>query len=69
MDISYIFEVILVLIFGSLGVLGNILLIKLFVKTETKVNFHTHPHYSIIFFTKIEKWLKIWNSMGGMTND
>ena len=40
MDISYIFEVILVVIFGSLGVLGNILLIRLFVKTETKVNFH-----------------------------
>ena len=40
MDISYVFEVILVVIFGSLGVIGNILLIRLFVKTETKVNFH-----------------------------
>ena len=40
MDISYLFEVILVTIFGSFGVLGNILLIKRFVNTDTKVNFH-----------------------------
>ena len=40
MDISYLFEVVLVTIFGSFGVLGNILLIKLFVNTDIKVNFH-----------------------------
>ena len=40
MDILYLFEVILVIVFGSFGVLGNILLIKLFVNTEIKVNFH-----------------------------
>ena len=40
MDISYLFEVILVIVFGSFGLLGNTLLIKLFVNTEIKVNFH-----------------------------
>ena len=40
MDISYVFEVILLIIFGSLGVLGNILMIKLFIGNDIKVNFH-----------------------------
>ena len=34
------FEVILVLIVGLLGIIGNVLLIRLFLKTEVKLNFH-----------------------------
>ena len=40
MNIDFIFNVILVIIFGSIGILGNILLIRLFMNTDTKVNFH-----------------------------
>ena len=40
MNIEFVFEVVLVIIFGSFGVIGNILLIKHFVNTEPKVNFH-----------------------------
>ena len=40
MNIEFVFEVVLVIIFGSFGVIGNILLIKRFVYTEQKVNFH-----------------------------
>ena len=40
MNIGYIFEVILVSVFGLFGVLGNALLIINFSKTNKKVNFH-----------------------------
>ena len=40
MNIAFFFEVILVMVFGSFGVLGNALLIINFTKTNKKVNFH-----------------------------
>ena len=40
MNIDFIFNVILLIIFGSIGIMGNILLIRLFMNTDTKVNFH-----------------------------
>ena len=40
MWITFVFEVILVVIFGFIGILGNCLLILLFSNTERKLNFH-----------------------------
>ena len=40
MWITFVFEAVLVIIFGLIGIVGNCLLIKLFFKKETKVNFH-----------------------------
>jgi hypothetical protein len=40
MWITFVFEVILVVILGFFGVLGNRLLIRMFSNTDTKLNFH-----------------------------
>ena len=40
MWIKFVFEVILMIIFGSLGVLGNCLLVFIFIRTTAKLNFH-----------------------------
>ena len=40
MSIAFVFEVVLLALFGCFGILGNCLLIRLFVNMEVKVNFH-----------------------------
>ena len=37
---KFVFEVILLLIVGLIGIIGNVLLIKMFLKIEAKLNFH-----------------------------
>ena len=38
--IDLVFEVILVIVVGSFGIIGNSLLVKIFIKSENKLNFH-----------------------------
>ena len=40
MWIKFVFETVLIIVFGFVGILGNCLLIGLFFKKDTKVNFH-----------------------------
>ena len=40
MGAAFVFEVVLVMITGSFGVIGNCMLIKMFAQLEQKVNFH-----------------------------
>ena len=40
MSTFFVFQVILVMVSGVLGIIGNILLIKLFMYSEVKLNFH-----------------------------
>jgi len=40
MEIKFVFEVVLLMIVGSFGVIGNCLLIRMFAKLKQKLNFH-----------------------------
>ena len=40
MSMLFVLEVVLVVIIGCVGIIGNCLLIKLFMKTGAKLNFH-----------------------------
>ena len=52
MEVAFLFEVVLLMIIGSFGIIGNCLLIKMFVKLKEKLNFH-HLMITLAMFDSI----------------